>query len=123
LRNKEKSEQLCDELKQMDFLDDGIRFTNGQVVDLIEKGHDFDFPKYRNGKVRGIPSRQYVHRSGAVFIRDVRDRQGWSIFVGIENYLHASKENRFRETALEKLRHVASVVASLSSENREETIG
>jgi hypothetical protein len=107
---------MGDELKKMDFLDDGIRFTNGQIVDLIEKSHEFDFPKYRNGKVRSIPSRQYVHRSGAVFIRDLRDRQGWSILVGIENYRHASKENKFRETALEKLRHVARVVASLSSE-------
>ena len=107
---------MLEELKKMDFIDDGIRFTNGQVVDFIEKSHEFDFPKYRSGRVRGVPSRQYVHRSGALFIRDVRDRQGWSILVGIENYRHANKENKFRETSLEILRQISRVVASLSSE-------
>lgn len=100
----------------MDFLDDGIRFTQGQVLDCIENSHEFDFPRYRNGKVRSIPSRQLVHRSGALFIRDIRDRQGWSILVGIENYRHASRENRFRETALEILRHVSNLVQSHSSD-------
>lgn len=107
---------MGEELKKMDFVDDGVRFTNGHVVDFIEKSYEFDFPKYRNGKVRGIPSRQYVHRSGALFIRDIRDRQGWSILVGIENYRHASKENKFRDTALETLRQIARLVESLSSE-------
>jgi len=115
LRNKENAEKMNEKLRSMDFIDDGIRFTNGQVLDCIENNHEFDFPRYRNGKVRGIPSRQLVHRSGALFIRDIRDRQGWSILVGIENYLHASKENRFRETALGILREVPTIISSLSS--------
>ncbi len=109
------SDKMEKELEIMDFIDDGIRFTFGQVLDCIGKSHEFDFPKYRNGRFKSIPSRQYVHRSGALFIRNLRDRQGWSILVGIENYRHATKENKFRETALEKLRAVSMVVACLSS--------
>lgn len=116
LRSKEKADKMKIELRWMDFLEDGIRFTNGQVLDCIDNSHEFDFPRYRNGKVRAIPCRQFVHRSGAIFIRDIRDRQGWSILVGIENYRHANKENKFRETALDRLRHISRVVSSLASE-------
>jgi hypothetical protein len=105
---------MIDELRKMDFVYDGTRFTNGQVLDRVERSQEFDFPKYRNGKVRGIPSRQYVHRSGALFIRYIRDRQGWSILVGIENHRQAASDDNLRITALELLRSVARVVDTLS---------
>lgn len=101
----------------MDFVDDGIRFTDGQVLECVERSKEFDFPRYRNGKIKRIPSKQYVHRSGALFIRNVRDRQGWSILVGIENYRHANKENGFREIALDKLGRVADLVDSLTHQS------
>lgn len=106
---------MVEELRKMEFIYDGTRFTNGQVLDRIERSHEFDFPKYRNGKVRGIPSRQYVHRSGALFIRFIRDRQGWSILVGIENHRHAAQDKKLRDTALELLRRVARSIDTLSS--------
>lgn len=106
---------IAEQLKKMDFVDDGIRFTYGHALDSIENSHEFDFPKYRNGKLKSIPSRQYVHRSGALFVRKLRDRQGWAILVGIENYRHANKENKFRETALQKLHELAEAVAVLSN--------
>ena len=106
---------MVQNLLQIEFIYDGIRFTNGQVLDRIERSHEFDFPKYRNGKLRGIPSRQYVHRSGALFIRNIRDRQGWSILVGIENHRQTNIDNNRSSTALELIRTVARAVETLSA--------
>lgn len=105
---------MDEELRKMDFIYDGTRFTNGQVLDRIDHKEEFDFPKYRNGKVRGIPSWQYVHRSGTLFIRNIRDRQGWSILVGIENRRQTTHDKKMMDTALDLLRNVADVVKALS---------
>jgi len=99
VRNPMKGSQIEGILKSNGFVDDGVWMTEGQVLDCIDQGHDFDFPKYGTGRVRPIPSQQYVHRSGAVFMRCIRDRQGWAILAAIENYRHANQENGFRDTA------------------------
>ena len=112
---------MVQKLLQMDFVHDGTRFTDGQVLDRIERSDEFDFPKYRNGKLKGIPSRQYVHRSGALFIRNLRDRQGWSILVGIENHRQATIDNNRRSTALQLIRTVARAVDALSASHRAST--
>ena len=101
----------------MDFVDDGVHFTDSQVLDCIEDSKQYDFPKYRfTGKIKSILARQYVHRSGTLFIRSIRDRQGWAILAGIGNYRHASKENGFREKAKVILKSVTQLVDSLAAE-------
>ena len=77
----------------MDYVNDGIHFTESQILDCID-GNDFDFPKYRSGRIRSIPARQYVYRpTGAVFIRTIRDLQGWMIIVFIENTRLPTKDD------------------------------
>jgi len=116
MRNKETSDRMLEELRKMEFIYDGTRFTNPQILDGIEHGDEFDFPRSNSGKVvRSIPSRQYVHRSGALFIRNIRDRQGWSLLVVIENYRPATDDHNRRSTALELLRNVARAVDILSA--------
>lgn len=115
LRNKAQADTLDDELKKMDFVDDGIRFTNGRVLECIESGEQFDFPKFRNGKVKAIPSLQYVHRSGTLFIRHLRDRQGWSILAGFINSRHANLDNGLQNMAIDRLRKVRKMVSDLAS--------
>lgn len=94
------------------FVHDGIQFTNANVLECIDDYDGYDFPKYRSGKYREISARQYVHRSGALFIRNIIDRQGWAILAGIENYRHASKENEFREIAGRIIREVSQLVTN-----------
>jgi len=60
-----------------------------------------------------------VHRSGALFIRAIRDQQGWAILAGIENNRHANKENGFREMAKTLMQKVTGIVASLSKDGAE----
>lgn len=113
LRDKGKVDELTRQLMENEFIDDGIRFTDSQVLDCIEQSEDFNFPRYRSGKIRSIPSRQYVHKTGALFIRNIRDRQGWSILAAMENYRHESKENGNRETAGDLLHWFSKTVGEL----------
>jgi hypothetical protein len=106
-------------LKGMGFVDDGIQFTNASVLECIDSSGEYEFPKYRSGKIKNIPARQYVHRSGALFMRNIQDRQGWTILAGIENYRHANKENAFRETACQIVREVSELVAQQETSNAE----
>jgi hypothetical protein len=113
VRNKETADLLDDALKKKDFVADGIHFTDSQVLECIENSEEYDFPKFRiSGEIKNIPARQYVHRSGALFIRNMRDRQGWAILAGIENYRNADKENDFREIAKKMMREVSQLVAT-----------
>ena len=114
LRDKDKAELLDESLKSLDFVEDGIYMTDSQVLECIDDSEGYDFPKSRfNGKVKNIPARQFVHRSGALFFRVIRDQQGWAILAGIENYRHASKENRFRDIAKQMVHSVAKMVATI----------
>lgn len=94
------------------FADDGIHFTDiMQVLKCIDRGEEFDFPKYRSGKVRHVPARQFVHRSGTLFVRKIRDRQGWVIMVVIENGREASRDG-FRETVQRILRELSQLATA-----------
>jgi hypothetical protein len=100
-------------LKDLDFVYDGITVTSPQFLECIENGRDFSFARYRSGKVKSIPCPQFVHRSGALFIRKVTDRSGKVILVGIENYRHASNENKFREITRRVVREVADKISKI----------
>ena len=107
VKDKDTVKRLDAVLKEKDFIHDGTQSTDANVLECIDKGHEYDFPRYRSGKIKAIPSRQYVHRSGALFVRKIIDRQGWAILAGIENYRHASKENGFREIASQLVKEIA----------------
>jgi hypothetical protein len=110
IRNKEKVGLLHETLKKKDFVDDGIQYTNANILECIDNSEEYYFPKYRSGKIKDIPARQFVHRSGALFMRSIQDSQGWVILAGIENYRHANTENGFREIAGQIIREVTQLV-------------
>ena len=99
----------------MDFVDDGIHFTDPQLLDCIDGSDEFDFPKYRSGKTRHIAARQLVHRSGTVFVRKHRDGQGWAILACILNSRAASQVN-FIETAKGIIRKITDFATSAMPE-------
>lgn len=118
VRDAQTADLLDKALLDNMFADDGIHFTDiMQVLSCVDSGEEFDFPKYRSGKVRHVPGRQFVHRSGTLFVRKIRDRQGWAIIVVIENSREASRDG-FRETVQRILREVYQLVASNGGEER-----
>jgi hypothetical protein len=92
-------------------------------LECIDDGKDFSFARYSSGKVKSIACPQFVHRSGALFIRKVTDRFGKVILVGIENYRHASKENMFREVTREVVHELADRIAKLKVDQEEVVTG
>lgn len=102
---------MDDTLQKLDFVYDGVTVTSPQFLECID-GDDFNFARYRSGMMKSIPSPQYVHRSGALFIRKLTDRSGKVILVGIENYRHASNENMFREITRRVVRQLKEIFAS-----------
>eukprot|EP00934_Nitzschia_sp_Nitz4_P008548 Nitzschia sp. Nitz4//scaffold69_size99277//30083//34681//NITZ4_004627-RA/size99277-processed-gene-0.56-mRNA-1//1//CDS//3329556697//8538//frame0 len=111
--DKEKAEKLDMLLVDMDFVDDGIRLTDSQFLDCVDDCHSFDFPTYRSGRIRPIPSLQFIHRSGTLFVRHIRDRQGWSVLAGMVNYRCTSKGQDLAALAIQKLQEVRNNVKRL----------
>ena len=106
IREPKKADAVDETLSKLDFVYDGITITSPQFLECIENSDEYRFPHYRSGRVKAIPAPQFVHRSGAIFIRKLTDREGKAILVGIENYRHASEENKFREIAKSVIRSV-----------------
>lgn len=98
---------------------DGVTITSPQFLECIENSDDYRFPHYRSGRVKAIPAPQFVHRSGAIFIRKLTDREGKTILVGIENYRHASEENKFRHIAKSVIKEVLCSIETLPTQNAE----
>jgi len=120
IRDRKKAAAIEQSLLELDFVHDGVTITSPQFLECIDDSDDFRFPRYhRSGKVKSIASPQFVHRSGAIFIRKLTDREGKVILVGIENYRHASGENRFREIAKSVIERVSHVIESLPSSSND----
>lgn len=115
IRDPPKAKRIEDALLQLDFMYDGVTMTSPQFLECIDNSEDFRFPHYRSGRVKAIPAPQFVHHSGAIFIRKLTDREGKVILVGIENYRHASVENKFRQIAISVIKKVLDLIESLPS--------
>ena len=123
IRDTKKAEAIEEALLKLDFVYDDITITSPQFLECIDNSDDYRFPHYRSGRVKAIRSPQFVHRSGAIFIRKLTDRQGKAILVGIENYRHASNENMFRDIAKSVMKDVFAMVESLPSRNDDQDGG
>lgn len=120
IRDTIKAKKARDILKELDFLYDGMAVTSSQFLECIDNAKEFSFPRYRSGKIKSIPSTQYVHRSGALFVRKMADRSGKVILVGIENYRHASNENMFREITRKVVHELTEKICKLEMQDEEE---
>jgi hypothetical protein len=115
IRDSKKADAIEESLLKLDFVHDGITITSPQFLECIDNSDHYRFPHYRSGRVKAISSPQFVHRSGAIFIRKLTDREGKVILAGIENYRHASDENKFRQIAKTVIKKVIDIVESLPS--------
>jgi hypothetical protein len=111
IRDKPRAALTGAALLAKDFVHDGVFSTDANTVtECIDNGKDFDF-----GNRWSIPTlgRQYVHRSGTLFVRQLIDRKGWSILVAFGNYKYITREETSRESAQEAFKDLKQCVASL----------
>jgi hypothetical protein len=111
IRDKRRAALLGAALLAKDFVHDGVFSTDAiPVTECIDNGKEFDF-----GNRWSIPAlgRQYVHRSGTLFVRQLIDRKGWSILVAFGNYRYITREDTSRESAQDAFKDLEQCVASL----------
>ena len=95
---------------ERNFVDDGIHMTEKNFLDCIDYSDEFRFGRRR----RRIPARQFVHRSGTLFIRLIRDEQGWVVLAGIENRRLMERDGELVKTARSAFCQIEAFVDSLS---------
>jgi hypothetical protein len=79
IRDVEKARLMYTAILDLDFVNDGVFYTQTKpILECIENGDEFDF-----GRRLSTAARQYVHRSGTLFVRLLRDRRrSWSAKIG-----------------------------------------
>jgi len=88
IRNKEHARRLDRALTKIDFLHDGVFHTDIKtILDCMEDSHDFHFER-RWGMP--VPGRNFVHRSGTLFVRVLTDRNGLCVLIVLGNYRYMS---------------------------------
>ena len=98
------AKRLYQLLLDHNFVDDGIHMTRPNFLSCVEDSTHFSFRRNRNNEITPMPGRQYVHRStGALFVRLIRDQQGWAIMACIINYQVAADVKGEAIKALGKL--------------------
>jgi len=116
VRDKDKANYVEDSLVARGFVDDGIHMTEPNFTEVIERGNEFEFPRFRmSRKHKKIPARQYVHRSGAIFVRLIRDEQGWLIVVAFENTTFIGRDFSMRTIATSKFKELSDLLNSLQN--------
>lgn len=87
IRDETHAKHLDSLLLNHDFVDEGIQMTHPTFVSCIEHGDSFSFQRGSDGELKDLPGRQYIHRpTGALFVRLIRDRQGWAVVACMVNY-------------------------------------
>ena len=116
MRDDEKAKLLYTSLMDLDFVNDGVFYTQTRpILKCIENGDEFDF-----GRRLSTAARQYVHRSGTLFVRLIRDRHGWVIVVVIPNGMHIKKDEEKRQgIAKSVFRDLQHLIGSLAAEEEE----
>lgn len=88
IREKEAVDRVEQSIYSLDFIDDCM--IPMETAEL-EKESDYQFPVSRFGRRRlKAPSKQYVHLSGTLFCRIVRDMKGRGIVIVYENRRYVS---------------------------------
>jgi len=83
-----------------DFVSDGIHMADpNELVDCLD-GFDFIVNRWSmNKRKKFVPAKQYLHRTGTLFIRLLRDAQGKAIVIIYLNNLHIAGDAQLLECA------------------------
>ena len=90
IETKEEAAIIDRELIDLDWIHDGVFFTDGRAIkDCLNHGNRFDFGRRWSRLPAG---RQYVHRSGTLLVRLLPDLKGQLVIITIGNYLYLSRD-------------------------------
>ncbi|CAB9514153.1 GATOR complex protein DEPDC5 [Seminavis robusta] len=117
VRDDDKAKALYTSILALDFINDGVFYTQTRpILQCIENGAEFDF-----GRRLSTAARQFVHRSGTLFVRLIRDRRGWVICVVIPNGSHIKKDEDKRERiAKSTFKDLVQLIGSLTEDDEED---
>lgn len=110
IREKEAVDRVEQSIYSLDFIDDCM--IPMETAEL-EKESDYQFPVSRFGRRRlKAPSKQYVHLSGTLFCRIVRDMKGRGIVIVYENRRYVSGNVELTKKARIVFRQLKDLLAS-----------
>lgn len=85
--------------KDFDFVYDGTHMSDPNEIDSLD-GFDFAINKWSIKKRKKfVPARQYLHRSGVLFMRLLRDARGCAIIITYLNSRHISGDEEQLQSA------------------------
>jgi hypothetical protein len=111
LKDKEKSDGLDKLLVEIGYLHDGVFNTDIRAVLECIESLNFDMGNRRWAK--SILGRQFVHRSGTLFVRLLTDQKGLTIVFTIGNYLYTTRDAKYRATLQNVFQELAQCMQSL----------
>jgi len=80
------------------FINDGIQMTESSFLDCLDDATEFEFPRNNAGEIKSIPSAQFVHHTGTVFVRFLQDQHDNGIvFAIINNRVVEADERLFNQ--------------------------
>ena len=116
IESKESVDRLEGALDRLDYLHDGVFYTDAQAIkDCIPS--DYEFGRRWS---RTIAGRQFVHRSGTLFVRILTEIKGRAIIIVFNNYNYLNKEDNAKQVCKDVFASLSACVTSLSSENWDE---
>lgn len=101
-------------LDALDFLHDGVFFTDVEAIkDCVPSDMEF-------GRSHSAKGRQFVHRSGTLFVRVLNDLRGRALVVVFDNYIYLNKDDKAKRICQDVFSEVAACMRALIDETWEE---
>jgi len=121
IHEKEKVAMLDRKISaDLDYVHDGVFYTDIRpVLECIENPEAYDFGKRWSRPPAG---RQFVHRSGTLFVRILTDRRGRSIVIVLRNGIYTNKEAKAKSAAKRACRELSQAIEEICRRTEVETV-
>ena len=95
----------------MDFVHDGVFYTDAKSILKCIKFDEFDLGTRR--WTSSVLGRQFVHRSGTLFVRLLSDQHGHTMVVATGNYSYVAKDRQRQTAAQDAFENLAILMNSM----------
>jgi hypothetical protein len=106
VKDKERAGDIDRKLMDMDFIHDGVFYTDAKSILKCTKFDEFDLGNRRTS----VLGRQFVHRSGTLFVRLLSDQHGHTMVVATGNYSYIAKDRQRQTAAQEAFNNLAKLM-------------
>ena len=101
VRDKETTNVVEESLPSLGFISDGTIMMDYNEIEEDGGFSDYVFPVSRFGRRLKFPANQYVHNTGTLFVRVLRDGNGCSVVIAYENRRYTSGDDSLMKTTRE----------------------